>query len=141
MKKYFAAAAVAVMVFAFAAFAASLDVDGGTLQAGSDDLACAEAVFLTYDWGATEDNPDHYIQEIVADLNDPAGASEDLVCEGKYVQLDVRDANGELIGASHEQISSGRAVFAVNDAPVADVEDIYVVVHSQEINWTWGIFD
>ena len=43
MKKYLAAAVVAVMVFAFSAFAASLTVNGGTIQAGSDmDLRCMD---------------------------------------------------------------------------------------------------
>jgi hypothetical protein len=49
MKKYLAAAVVAVMVFAFAAFAASLNVNAGTLQSGVDhDLACAETADITY---------------------------------------------------------------------------------------------
>lgn len=43
MKKYLAAAAVAVMVFAFSAFAASLNLDGGVLQAGENtDLTCTD---------------------------------------------------------------------------------------------------
>ena len=45
MKKYLAAAVVAVMVFAFAAFAAELNVNAGTLQAGSDtELTCSDGV-------------------------------------------------------------------------------------------------
>jgi hypothetical protein len=38
MKKYLIAATVAVMVFAVSAFAASLDVSAGTLQAGQDEI-------------------------------------------------------------------------------------------------------
>jgi hypothetical protein len=42
VKKYFIAAAVALMVFATTAFAARLNLDGGVLQAGQDrDLVCA----------------------------------------------------------------------------------------------------
>jgi hypothetical protein len=54
MKKYFAAAVVAVMVFAFAAFAASLNVNAGTLAAGQDDVGdCGGEALITYDhhWG------------------------------------------------------------------------------------------
>jgi len=50
MKKYLAAAVVAVMVFAFAAFAASLDVDAGTLAAGQDDVDdCGGTANVSFD--------------------------------------------------------------------------------------------
>ncbi|MFP4235286.1 MAG: hypothetical protein ACLFUG_10185, partial [Nitriliruptoraceae bacterium] len=38
MKKYFAAAIVAVMVFAFSAFAAELEFDAGVMAFGVDDV-------------------------------------------------------------------------------------------------------
>jgi hypothetical protein len=50
MKKYLIASVVAMMAFAFAAFAASLSVNGGVLQSGVDaDLTCAESANVTYD--------------------------------------------------------------------------------------------
>jgi hypothetical protein len=53
MKKYFAAGAVAVMVFAFAAMAASLNVSAPTLQVGETEegaLSCVDAVDVIA-WG------------------------------------------------------------------------------------------
>lgn len=50
MKKYLIAAVAAVAVFALSAFAASLQVDAGTLQAGDGSIVpCAETdVVVTY---------------------------------------------------------------------------------------------
>lgn len=51
MKKYFIASGVAVVAFAMAAFAASLNVDGGTIQSGTDnDLKCTDNVEVVA-WG------------------------------------------------------------------------------------------
>lgn len=56
MKKYAIAGAVAVSAFAFSAFAASLDVNAGTLQAGEDrDLECADAANVAA-WGYDDTN-------------------------------------------------------------------------------------
>lgn len=52
MKKYLIAAAVAVIAFSMAAFAATLNVNGGTVQAGIDTtLACYDDAIVTYDTG------------------------------------------------------------------------------------------
>jgi hypothetical protein len=50
VKKYFVALTVAVAVFAFSAFAASLEVNAGTLQAGHDtiDECITEDVDVSY---------------------------------------------------------------------------------------------
>lgn len=49
MKKYLAATAVAVMVFAFSAFAAQFTVNAGVLQWGSDtNLTCTENVNVSF---------------------------------------------------------------------------------------------
>ena len=50
MKKYIIAAVAAVVVFALSAFAASLDVNAGTLQAGDNSIGeCTdEGVVVTY---------------------------------------------------------------------------------------------
>ena len=50
MKKYLAAAVVAVMVFAFAAFAASLNVDDSTLASGSADVEGCDGTAEIEEW-------------------------------------------------------------------------------------------
>lgn len=69
MKKYIIATFAAVAVFAGAAFAASLDVSAGTLQAGQDqigtcitddvDVAYGEATFTNPGWTVTTITLDH----------------------------------------------------------------------------------
>ena len=49
MKKYLIAAVAALAVFGASAFAASLDVDGSVVQAGTDyDLTCADGAVVDY---------------------------------------------------------------------------------------------
>jgi hypothetical protein len=49
MKKYFIAGALAIIVFAISAFAASLTVNGGVLQAGSGSIEkCTQDIVVTY---------------------------------------------------------------------------------------------
>lgn len=75
MKKYLIAALAAVAVFAISAFAASLQVNAGTLQAGDDAIAqClsgdpGDHVTVTYG-DATFTNPGWTIQEITLDDGD-----------------------------------------------------------------------
>ena len=79
MKKYIAAAAVAVMVFAFAAFAASLTVNAETLQAGeteSGDLSCVDEVSVTA-WGYNDYTGKVTFARVTADGND-CGSEENL---------------------------------------------------------------
>jgi hypothetical protein len=69
MKKYIIAAVVAVAVFASAAFAASLNVDAGTLQAGQDQIGTCisknvevsyeEPTFANGRWTVSEITLDH----------------------------------------------------------------------------------
>lgn len=57
MRKYFIAGVVAMVAFAMAAFAATLTVDGGVIQAGSDeDLTCTTTVTVTNYGVETDDD-------------------------------------------------------------------------------------
>jgi hypothetical protein len=94
MKKYIAAGAVAIMVFAFSAFAASLTVNAGPLQAGiTADLKCADSVDVTY-----ETNNDH----------------SGFYVEG--VNLQFLDANGDATNACDDD---NAAISLMKSAPGA----------------------
>jgi hypothetical protein len=79
MKKYFAAGAVAIMVFAFAAFAASLNVNAGPLQAGvTTDLKCADSVEVTYQ--TSNDNNGFWVGGVSLQFKDADGVTDN--CDG-----------------------------------------------------------
>lgn len=68
MKKYIVAAAVAILVFSVAAFAASLSVNAGTLQAGQDQIDQCTESDVTVSYGtATFTNPGWTIDTITLD--------------------------------------------------------------------------
>src|SRR5690606_8452000 len=90
MKKYFAASAVAIMVFAIAAFAARLNVDAGTLQVGADnDLTCTDGVDVAFTG---------YEGDLPGSVGGFTGAEitglED--CEGAEVYLRIFDGDKEV---------------------------------------------
>jgi hypothetical protein len=93
MKKYFIASMVAVMAFAFAAFAASLTVNGGVLQAGSDtDLTCTDRVevdFVGFEGDAVDSNGKRvgggFTTVTLDGLDD---------CEGAFVYTRIFDNEG-----------------------------------------------
>lgn len=81
MKKYLVAGAVAVMVFAFSAMAASLTVDGNVLQAGDNgsDLTCTSDVEVL-DWAVNANGTQ--VTSVTIGGWDPA-------CEGEQVSVSV----------------------------------------------------
>jgi hypothetical protein len=133
MKKYVAAAAVAVMVFAFSAFAASLNVDGGVLQSGIDrDLTCAETAKVTYDHHVAYSDPnfnDAYITAVNVEFDDANDA-----CVGSLIFLTIEGANG-VSGMAVDQIVPGVNSFPLAGGPstwpsIADVTGVSVTVTS-----------
>lgn len=108
MKKYLAAGAVAVIVFAISAFAASLNVDGGVLQAGvDDDLTCTENVALTYDTGYNHSDPTtqpFQIRSITATVDEDHTCGEDVRVHIKVGTSDAHPGNpsGYAIGPLDE---------------------------------------
>ena len=91
MKKYLAAAVVAVMVFAFAAFAASLSVTAPTLQVGQTaegELECT-------------DNAD-IVAWMYNDINGTVDGArvqfdDDHTCEGDRVYVTPLDVDGDIL--------------------------------------------
>lgn len=111
MKKYFAAGAVAVMVFAFAAFAATLNVDGGVLQLGADrDLTCtdqADVRFTGYETDSSTSQPG-FINVQVSGLDD---------CGGQELFVEVFDGDQDRIWSSRpatQSINSSTMTFSVD---------------------------
>ena len=106
MKKYLAAAVVAVMVFAFAAFAASLDVTAPTLQVGQTaegELECTENADITA-W--------YYNDHI--DPGTVSGATivldDDHTCAGDRLYLSVLDADGDTIATESKVLGADRTI-------------------------------
>ena len=97
MKKYLAAAAVAVMVFAFAAFAASLNVTAPTLQAGQTaegELECTENAEIVA-WFFNDHLVPATVSGAVIELD------EDHTCEGDRLYLTLLDdEDGVLVAAA-----------------------------------------
>ena len=127
MKKYLIAATVAVMVFAISAFAASLDVNAGTLQAGDDAIdKCIEnseeAVAVSYG-EAAYGNGEWTIDEITLD--------HDGKCENLDYQVVIADsAGGDL---SDGDGTFGEEAETVTFTPGFDAEaatDVHLVIRN-----------
>lgn len=88
MQKYIIAALAAVVVFAFSAFAASLQVNGGTLQAGEGSIGTctSQNVAVSYD----EPVLNGTVWEVSEVTLDPAGTD----CEGLDYSVAVRSDSG-----------------------------------------------
>jgi hypothetical protein len=104
MRKYLVAGAVAVVAFAFAAFAASLNVNAGTLAFGVDEIGdCGGEAEIVYSHHQ-ESNELAYVDAIIARFPDAAGA-----CDGSGVYLT------SPVGVSVEEIQDDQAVFVVTN--------------------------
>jgi hypothetical protein len=104
MRKYLVAGVVAVVVFAFAAFAASLNVDAGTLAFGVDEIGdCGGEAEILYSHHQ-ESNELAYVDAIIAQFPDAGGE-----CDGYGVYLT------SPVGVSVEAIQGDQAVFVVTN--------------------------
>lgn len=134
MKKYFAAAVVAVMVFAFAAFAAQLNVEAGPFQAGmDDDLTCAELATVSYEGGPML-GPDlnFGVSAITVDFGATGGAD----CDGAYAHIQVNqsgldDYASGFVGNNFAigQIQGNSVTFQINQD---SLDSGYVAVENLE---------
>lgn len=117
MKKYFAAAAVAVMIFAFTAMAASLNVDGGTVEAGLDtDLSCFDDADLTYATGydQTEGSDEEEPFRVSAITVNLSGGSDDCIDGDLRGHLKVND--GGVTGEDSSRVGPhGYAIVPLED--------------------------
>ena len=139
MKKYLAAAVVAVMVFAFSAFAATLNVDGGTLQSGIDrDLTCAESADVTYDHHVDyhDQADDAWVESFTITFD-----SEDCIDKTLYftVGSDAEFGDGEGLGAVVRLIDAQSVEIPVDPGDedawhdgvsIKDIESVSVTVFS-----------
>jgi hypothetical protein len=136
MKRYLIAAAVALAVFAGAAFAATLNVDGGVVQAGQDlTLSCADNAVVTYGTQTSGDGQ-FYVNKITVTF--------DGVCNGYFAYvapfLSVGPGGSSQTGFGIDQIAGNQVVFTVNpsatNAKVANVNAISVMVKSSDDSGT-----
>jgi hypothetical protein len=127
MKKYIAAGAVAIMVFAFAASAASLSVNGGVLQAGADnDLTCTDDADVTYT--TSNDTNGHWIGAIHLEF--------DTACEDGYAIVNGFGpaANNQILSLVSTPIGAdGKVTLDIFDGAtrVADLVNLQVLVKDQ----------
>jgi hypothetical protein len=125
MRKYLIAATVALALFATAAFAASLNVDGTVLQAGQDrDLTCADNAVVG--WSTqTVGNGEFAVTRITVTFDED--------CNGNYGYVAVFSAVGPPGGSSQTGfgiglISGNQVSFEVNESdPNAEVDTINAV--------------
>ena len=131
MKKYLAAAVVAVMVFAFSAFAASLNLDGGVLQAGSDlDLTCTEAATVTYDTPIAAVQGDFRVSAFTVNFDNEAAKD----CNELEAHLKVHgDDGGSYQSIAVKEISGNEVVFYTDkekDPKAEAITGVSVAVHN-----------
>ncbi|MFP4150064.1 MAG: hypothetical protein ACLFV0_11310 [Nitriliruptoraceae bacterium] len=120
MKKYFAAAIVAVMVFAFSAFAAELDVEAGVLQAGVyDELTCTEDDAIV-SWGTQHTGQFEEIGQAVNRVTIDFGDGD---CEGLYAQVALfshEQLDGPSTGISNFRLADGNFEIGDNNQVTID---------------------
>ena len=133
MRKYLVAGMVAVMVFAFAAFAASLNVTANTLQTGetlSGELECTDGVHV-YAWFYNDLTGDaDGVRLALLDSNGEPDTGHS--CAGDEIYVTPRAADGGYV----ENNNIGRATLIADEAeyvvnfnsplPAADIESVRV---------------
>jgi hypothetical protein len=133
MKKYLVAATVAVVVFAISAFAASLNVTAGTLQAGHDAIdKCIEnseeAVAVSYGEATYDEDAGKWtVEEVTVDHGGD--------CAGLAYQVLVADTDGKSLASEggtfdpDETVQTAKVEFAASfDAEAAT--DVHLVIRN-----------
>jgi hypothetical protein len=125
VKKYMIAASVALAVFATAAFAASLNVDGTVLQAGQDrDLTCADNAVVGWTT-QTVGNGEFAVTRITVTFDDG--------CNGNFGYVAVFSSVGPPGGSTQTgfgigEIADNKVSFEVDESnPNAEVDMINAV--------------
>jgi len=140
MKKYLAAAAVAVMVFAFSAFAASLDVKAGSLAAGSDNVNdCGGIADLTYTTEVAVGSGGHqfWVDTVTATFGDDS-------CDGERASIsfagdEFNSQTWQGMKIADDPVAGNTVTFDIPDGglDVADVGNIAILVgESGPAGWT-----
>ena len=134
MKKYLAAAVVAVMVFAFAAFAASLNVTSTNLQVGETAegaLECTDGAHV-YAWGY-HDGTGEITFVRVALVKDDDTLDTDHDCDGESLMVTPLDADGGYADSTgtgvrgEKALVEGQAEYWVDLTSPVSAEDIHGV--------------
>jgi len=123
MRRSLYALLVAGLVFALAyGAAASLSVDGGVLQAGSDDtLQCdTDGVDVSYTVGWT-DNDGFKVTNVTV-----SGISN--ACEGKTLAVQLT-SGGSGVSAESTTITGTSVTIDVPDVLAATVDDVHVAIY------------
>ena len=142
MKKYLAAAVVAVMVFAFAAFAASLNVNDSVLAAGDGDVTTCDGMteqdLTVVSWGAETDT--FLVSWVVFD---PAGLEDCTPHDEHVIFVQVHDEDGnEVPGGRSGEVRLSDLDFSdpnrvnvdfQNPVPIEDIHEIRVVIHTKSV--------
>lgn len=147
-KKYGIAALAAVAVLAMSAFAASLNVDGGTLQAGVDsDLTCADDANLSYETGYPKDLGEELFGVISVTVKFTGNAN----CDGSSATIKVNNSDGDAtsphgfaVGEVVDQEFTA-TVGAGKTLTVEDLDQVQILVkkpsNSTELGgYTSGVF-
>jgi hypothetical protein len=111
MKKYFAAGAVAIMVFAFAAFAASLNVQASVLQAGETEAGALECASDANVFAWFYNDFDGSVDGVRVALD------EGHTCDGEMIHVTPLDADGKsLDGNTRAQVitEDGTDIYVAN---------------------------
>lgn len=135
MRKYLIAGAVAVMVFAFAAFAASLNVTANTLQVGETaegELECTDGVHV-YAWFYNDQTGD--VDGVrLALLDDQDEPDTGHTCDGDWIMVTPLAENGTYADSTVatgnrgvKELKDGQAEYVVNFTEPLPAEDIYSV--------------
>jgi hypothetical protein len=124
MKKYLVASVVAVAVFAMSAFAASLMVDGGVLQAGTGEIGtCTDNIVVTYADPYRDETDTWVVNSLTLDSRNGDG------CGNRDFRAVVTSNGTDLSNTVQGRFSNGVAIdvqFEPFNATLADAVDIVV---------------
>lgn len=129
MKKYFIAAAVAVIAFSMAAFAAQLNVDAGVLQAGVDDnLKCADNANVSFDHHAS--GGEFWTTAVNIEFDN------DCTGELMYLAITGVGAIAQPITSNSFSIPvvSGPTYYGNYGIPTEDIQDVNLTVYTSNPN-------
>lgn len=128
MKKYLIASVVAMMAFAFAAFAASLIVNAGTLQAGEDrDLECLDEANVAA-WGYDDTHATALVYVDIVTVGENCTNDE-------VMHLILLNSSGSQLARGNSANNptkdyadlDGTARYRFDFSPSVDVQDVYGV--------------
>lgn len=143
MRKYFIAGVVGMVAFAMAAFAASLTVNAGTLQAGDDDtLECMdEANVAAWGYNDTDDTILEYVDVVtVGEDCDNGEVLHLILLEDDRSQLDP-GGRGDSVNHPTKPYAdldgSGRYRFTFSGVNVEDVEGVRIGVDQGHTDYAY----